>query len=253
METVNNIRLVIFMLASILMSISTHAQFNSNSQIGRGWKKELKENRQDKENRISQVKVVKIETLENINTWTAETKYFRDIQIDSLWYVGVGDPINEKTALKMDTVYRLSMKLNNGKYMHVESLSNGLPNPAQIFKSQLLPIEKFDYSTDLDSMWVANQNYITQIYQYPSTGNYKACELVYDRDNNLIHTESIEFITDGRAIIIYNDSMGNLINLTDTNRYKNGTIVIVDFSDGKSPLYTVSDIGGWPIQIRSEK
>lgn len=250
MKKLRFVAIVISILVSYLIPNIAYCQFNSSNKIGQGWETESKESHQDKKDFKSQVKVVKIESTENINDWTAETKYYKDIKVDSLWYVGVGNPVNEKTALKMDTVYRLSMKMNNGKYIHVESLRKGLPTPSSMFKSRLLPIEKFDYSDNLDSIWVEAQNNITQIYQYPSIGNYKACELDYDKDNNLIQSESIEFTGDGRAIIIYNDSSGNIINLTDANRYKNGTIVVVDSLNEITPRYTVSDIGGWPIQIR---
>lgn len=242
--------LAIYILVSFMTPNIIYSQYHSSNHIGQGWNAVAKETRRDKKDMNSQVKVVKIETIGNINDWTADTKYYRDIQVDSLWYVGVGSPIKEKNALKMDTVYRLSMKMNNGKYIHVESLCYGLPSSSTRFRSRLLPIEKYDYSNDLDSTWVKAQNNITQIYQYPSTGNRKACELDFDINNNLIHAESIDFTTDGKAIIIYSDSSGNIINLTDANRYKNGTIVVVDSLNEITPRYTVSDIGGWPIQIR---
>lgn len=250
MKNLRYITLVISILVSFMIPNIIYSQYHSSNHIGKGWNSESKEIKRDKKDLNSEVKIVKIETIENINDWTDDTKYYRDIGTDSLWYVGVGSPIKEKNALKMDTVYRLSMRMNNGKYIHVESLRYGSPSPSIKFRSRLLPIEKYDYSDNIDFTWVESQNNIAQIYQYPSTGNLKACELDCDIANNLIHTESIEFTTDGRAIIIYNDSMGNIINLTDANRYKNGTIVVVDSLNEVSPRYTVSDIGGWPIQIR---
>lgn len=250
MKNIRYITLAISILVSFMTPNIIYSQYHSSNQIGQGWNAVAKETQHDKKDMNFQAKVVKIEILENINDWTADTKYYRDIQVDSLWYVGVGSPINEKNAIKMDTVYRLSMKMSNGKYIHVESLRYGSPSPSIKFRSRLLPIEKYDYSADLDSTWVKAQNNITQIYQYPSTGNRKACELDFDINNNLIHTVSIDFITDGKAIIIYSDSSGNIINLTDANRYKDGTIVVVDSLNEGSPRYTVSDIGGWPIQIR---
>lgn len=241
---------VFWVLVSILASGTASAQFNNSNQIGRGWKVKSKEDRPDKKEMTLKVRTAKHVTPEKLNAWVEETNYFKDILVDSLWYVGAGEPIEEKTALNMDRVYRLSMKLNNGKYIHVECLRKGLPEPSDMFCSRLMPVEKYDYDIKgSDSLWVSSQGRITQVYQYPSVDiDDKSIEICCDKDGNMVHSASIEFPMDGRAIVIYNDSMGNIISLTDDERYKTGTIVLVDFPEDGDPVYIVSDIGGWPIQ-----
>ncbi len=241
---------VFCVLVSIFISNTASAQFNHSNQIGRGWTERSKEDKQDKKDVGQQARVIKIENLRNSGIWTEETKYYEDIRMDSLWYVGVGNPISADKATRMDKVYRLSMKLSNGKYIHVECLERGAQKPSEKFCSRLLPVEKYDYDIGADSTWVESEKFISQIYQYPSIDtNSKSMEIGCDKDGNTVHSASIEFMTDNRAIIIYNNSMGNMINLTASERYKAGTIVIVEFSKTGDPIYTVSDIGGWPIKI----
>ena len=276
----------------IVFVVSTYAQ--SPTGIGTGWWQNTNEENKNNENKkesgpkvpagmkVETKKIVKIEDLSNTTGWIDETRYFKDIRMDSLWFVGVGKPISEKKALLMDTVYRMSMKLNNGKHIHVECLNHGKPLVSERLMSKLLPVEKYDYDIDGDSSWIDSEKMITQIFQYPSVDNiHKSFEIGCDGDGTVVHSASIEYITDnslnyrdcgvsdsnsidvnysGRAvyktknfvsknnlaIIVYYDSNGNIVNLTNPLKYLDGTIVIADFK--KNPVFTVSDIGGWPIK-----
>lgn len=216
----------------------------NSTRIDEGWKfngSTLKKDNQFSKSRLN-------DGHNSFYLWTEASVYFNDIKQDSLWYVGIGEPIPAQKAAKMDTVYRMSKKLANGKYIHVECLSNNVQKSSEKFCSRLLPVDRYDYDADKGLSWEKIDKNISQIYQYPSADGTKAMEIACDSDGKLIHSSSIEFPSRTRAIIMYYDSEGNIINLTDSKRYKNGTIVLIDFLNNEDPVCTVTDIGGWPIK-----
>lgn len=243
------LHVVLFGLMSILSMKTASAQINRNLGISSGWTDKLDSKKEKAKSITNQpINVKPIQILRNSYGWTEETRYFEDICLDSLWYVGVGNPVSAREASKMEKVYRLSMKLNNGKYIHVECLSRGVQLTDEKFCSRLFPLENYDYDM-VDSAWVASEKCITQVYQYPSSdNNRKAIEISCDSEGNIAHSASIEFTAGCQAIIVYYNASGNIINLTNSKNYKDGTIVLVELDSDGGYTYTVTDIGGWPIK-----
>lgn len=237
---------ILFVLMVALSSGEGYTQIFKSTGIGSGWEQK-KEVDKEKKKSDGPIRVKTVEELTGSNAWTDETRYFEDIRLDSLWYVGVGNPIPERMAAKMDKVYRMSMKLDNGKYIRVQCIGRGISHPSDRFNSLLLPAEIYDYDSELVAPWSDSENLITDICQYPALDNKtKALEMAYDAEGNVVRSASFEFPEADRALVVYYDCKGNIVNLTDPRKYKRGTIVIVDFNQGEMD-YTVADLGGWPI------
>lgn len=196
--------------------------------------------------------VVEGQAIFTADNWTTDTIYYSDLVKEGLWYKGSGKPISKKTANNLDQAYRMTMRINNGRYLHVESLKKGQLSPSHIFQSYLLPIDRYDYDPAFfnDSVWLTNQQRIAQVYLTPSLdGSSIISERCYDNDQSIIHTMSIERIEPFKAIATYHNPDGLLINLTNSTHYDAGTIVIIEWEDTITlPKTIVADRSGWPIK-----
>lgn len=186
------------------------------------------------------------------DNWENDTLYYKNITREGLWYQGMGNSLKPGEITAEDTIYRFTMKLDNGNYMHVEALKGGKKITSEIFRAFISPFNLKEYDIDEDiisnSEWIDSQNNIVEVFLIPSSDlNSVIAEKAYDNEHKIVHTANIENITDQKAVVCYFNSQGNILNLTNPMRYDFGTIAIYEWNHDNNSKITITDLSGWPI------
>lgn len=218
-----------------------------------GEDKEFTINQNTKDGSVSVKKNYKEEkVLISSDNWENDTVYYKELIREGTWYKGCGSAVNPENINAEDTVYRLTMKLNNGKYMHVETFKGGKKISSDLYKAFIVPSDLQDYDIEEDMIsnpnWIDSQKNIVEVFLIPSSDlNSVIAEKAYDEGQKIVHIANIEKISDQKAVVCYFDSQGNILNLTDPKRYDYGTIAIYEWDKDYNSKITITDLSGWPI------
>ncbi|MBO4315679.1 MAG: hypothetical protein J5867_06945, partial [Prevotella sp.] len=159
------------------------------------------------------------------------------------WYEGLGAPISKDVAHHLPVYYKLSMKNDNGHWLHVEAMHQDSLTDQHGQETYVL--DKRNDKDESSKEWREKLNTVAQwLFIADLEGNEVMEERAYDKEGNLVYSFIPVRNADGRVIGSYNDAWGLPVDMRENKDNTYGSVVcitydhcgrdsIIDFLDGE--------------------
>lgn len=254
----NTKRLIVMAAAMLLITATALAQVGRGGSIGSSIRGRSVETGRtslfDRGEAQAPVRsFVENKDLRTSDRWEADTVCYRHVRRVNSWLVGQGEPL-PKDSLRGDApFFRLTRRTPAGHYLRAEYVGRGRGQEPAEFRSLLsVASDSYDYAdrerSDLRLYLDGHSDIVRMDFVPSADGERVQMELAYARDGRQVHVLTLERIDSDRAVGFYMKPDGDLLTLTDADRYVGPTGVVIEYdAEGGYRSITPIDSEAWPI------